>query len=146
MMRRPLWSLGLATALSTATQCAVASKAVNVALQASFRSPPYLLELLLVTISLPCPRDKILMFIEKQLRKKTRRRTSLSLTELQKGASLTAAQTRIFTRRFYRSFKMTGTSQTLRFYHLFNLRFRYTPQPLGSRHIINITTHRWSQI
>lgn len=35
------------------TQEVLASTAVNVALQASFHSPPYLLELLLVTIQLP---------------------------------------------------------------------------------------------
>ena len=35
------------------TPVALASTAVNVALQASFRSPPYLLELLLVTIKVP---------------------------------------------------------------------------------------------
>lgn len=40
-------------------QEASASTAVNVALQASFHSPPYLLELLLVTIKLPqIPREE----------------------------------------------------------------------------------------
>lgn len=41
------------------TQEVFASTAINVALQASFHSPPYLLELLLVTIKLPqIPREE----------------------------------------------------------------------------------------
>ena len=43
---------GLIVTLLIPTQEAFASTAVNVALQASFHSPPYLLELLLVTIKL----------------------------------------------------------------------------------------------
>jgi hypothetical protein len=57
MMRR-LWPLGLVALLSTTPDCAIAKKAVNVALQASFRSPPYLLELLLVTTNLPYRKGK----------------------------------------------------------------------------------------
>lgn len=49
---------GLIASLLISTQEALASTAVNVALQASFHSPPYLLELLLVTIKLPQIREK----------------------------------------------------------------------------------------
>lgn len=38
--------------LILSASCSLANKAINVALQASFNSPPYLLELLLVTIKL----------------------------------------------------------------------------------------------
>ena len=144
-MRRRLWSLGLAIALSTTTECALTSKAVNVALQASFRSPPYLLELLLVTVSPPCPRNKFLLFIERPQLKKTRRHTFLSLTELRKDASLSAAQTRIFTRHSCRFFRMMDTSPTRRFYHLFNSLFRFTLLLRGLRHIISTTILLWNQ-
>ena len=40
-------------ALLICTQTVSGKSAINVALQASFNSPPYLLELLLVTIKLP---------------------------------------------------------------------------------------------
>lgn len=146
LMRRRLWSLGLAIALSNFAQCAATSKAVNVALQASFRSPPYLLELLLVTISLPCPRHKFLLFIEKQQPKKTRRHTFLSLTGSRKDVSLTALPIGIFTTHSCRSFRKMDTSQTWRFCHPFNSLFRFTLLPRGSRHIISIMIPRWNPI
>ena len=146
MMRRRLWSLGLAVAFSTFAQCAVPSKAVNVALQASFHSPPYLLELLLVTISLPCPRHKFLLSIEKQQPKKTLRLTFLSLNGSRKDVSLTAPLIGNFTTHSCRWFRKMDTSQTRRFCHPFNLLFLFIQLPRGSRHTISIMIHRWNQI
>lgn len=146
MMRGSLWPLGLATAFLTTIHHTVASKAVNVALQASFRSPPYLLELLLVTMNLPYLKCKSLSYIEKQLQRKIQRLTSLCWIESRKDVSSTAIQTRTFTSPLYRSFRMTGTSQTPKCYLPFNLLCQYILRPLGLRHIISTMTPLWSKI
>lgn len=123
----------------------LAVPAIHVALQASFNSAPYLLELLLVTLPEQLACDGILTYFsvtEKLLLKKTRLPTSPCLIVLPKDIFWTALPTKSYTRHLFNSYRMTDTSQAQRLFRLYNLPCLYTRPPRGSRRIISTTTPR----
>ena len=84
----PAELLGLLLSASLDIRYAFASPSVNVALQASFNAPPYILELLLVPSLFNDPVDICTDTRPgRQLQKKIRPPTSPSLIELLKGVS-----------------------------------------------------------
>ena len=111
----------------------LASPAINVALQASFNAPPYILELLLVTFIFSFLERRILAesWTEKRLQRKIRLHTFPSLTVSLKAVSPIAPQTVSYTTPSYRWCKMMDTLRTRTPWPLFNLPCLYIQLPLG---------------
>ena len=126
--------LGFILGLSSfGSQYAHAGPTVNVALQASFNAPPYILELLLVTlnIQIQSPYKMSDIIPEKQPRKKTRLPIFPFSTESLKDALRNAVRIKTCIALSYRSCVTMGTLQMRRHCLPFNLLCQYTPLLLG---------------